>query len=74
MPFSAVPHVYLRIAHDASADRVLCQTAAGDGMSWTTQASVGRQLNVTAMRMELKAEHRRSRSPTRAPSRSTTSR
>jgi len=38
------------------------------------QASAGRQLNVTAMRTELKAEHRRSRSPTRAPSRSTTSR
>ena len=51
--FNAAQHAWLRIAHDAVGDRIAFQTSA-DGVSWTTQATVARQLSITALRVELK--------------------
>jgi hypothetical protein len=56
--YSATSHAFWRIRHCAAGDQILFETAPGNGGvpgTWTLHHSVGRELTITSVKMELKA-------------------
>jgi hypothetical protein len=52
--YNATQHHYWRIRHDGGTDRILFETSS-DNVNWTTQRAIARQLNISALRVELDA-------------------
>jgi alpha-tubulin suppressor-like RCC1 family protein len=50
--YNSNQHQYFRISHDASTDTINFQTS-GDGVTWTTQRSVARNIKITSVRVGL---------------------
>lgn len=58
VPYDPATHAFWRVRHDPSADQIAFETAAdvggGPGL-WSTRATATRDLNITGIRLELKA-------------------
>lgn len=55
--FSATTHAFWRIRHDPAADQIVFETAPNSGGvpgTWSTRATVPRQLSIAALRVEVK--------------------
>lgn len=54
IPYDSVQHHFWRFRHDPATDQIKFETSA-DGVTWTVQRSVQRQVTITALRVELDA-------------------
>ena len=52
IPYNAAQHHFWRFRHDSGMDQIYFETSS-DNSTWTTQRTIERNLNITAMRVEL---------------------